>query len=135
MKPKQRRLVSDSAGERPSLADSPRRGAGRQGKGLAESPSSRAGGRTANSSRPGATGRGESPPVWWNRGWLLGLLLVAATFIAYLPVWQAGFIWDDDDHLLQNPCIVGPLGFKAIWTTSAAVYYPLVLTSFWVEHK
>ena len=40
----------------------------------------------------------------------------------------------DDDHLLQNPCIVGPLGFKAIWTTRTAVYYPLVLTSFWVGH-
>ena len=69
-----------------------------------------------------------------HREWLLGLCLVAATIIAYLPVWHAGFIWDDDYHLTNNPCIVGPLGFKEIWTSSAALYYPLVLTSFWVQY-
>ena len=66
--------------------------------------------------------------------WLPGLLLAAAVFLAYMRVWHAGFIWDDDDHLTANPCIVGPLGFGAIWTSSKAVYYPLVLTSFWVQH-
>jgi protein O-mannosyl-transferase len=65
---------------------------------------------------------------------LPALLLVVAIFTAYMRVWHAGFIWDDDDHLTRNPCIVGPLGFSAIWTTSKAVYYPLVLTSFWVQH-
>ena len=73
------------------------------------------------------------PPVW-RRALLPGLLLAAAVFIAYARVWHAGFIWDDDDHLTRNPCIVGPLGFRAIWTTSKAVYYPLVLTSFWLQH-
>ena len=72
--------------------------------------------------------------VWWRQGWPLALLLAAATMLAYQPAWHAGFIWDDDYHLTQNPCVVGPLGFKAIWTSSAAVYYPLVLTSFWVQH-
>jgi tetratricopeptide (TPR) repeat protein len=70
----------------------------------------------------------------WERGCLKGLLLVAAIIFAYQPVWHAGFIWDDDVHLTENSCIVGPLGFKGIWTSSAAVYYPLVLTSFWVQH-
>jgi hypothetical protein len=65
---------------------------------------------------------------------LAGLLLVVAVCVAYLRVWHAGFIWDDDDHLTNNPCIIGPLGFTAIWTSSKAVYYPLVLTTFWVEH-
>ena len=46
----------------------------------------------------------------------------------------AGFIWDDDSHLTKNPCIIGPLGFKGIWTTAAATYYPLVLSNFWVQH-
>jgi tetratricopeptide (TPR) repeat protein len=50
-------------------------------------------------------------------------------------VFQAGFIWDDESHLTQNPCIVGPLGFKEIWTSARAVYYPLVLTTFWTVHK
>ena len=36
--------------------------------------------------------------------------------------------------LTANPCIVGPLGLKEIWTTSAADICPLTLTTFWVEH-
>ncbi len=36
--------------------------------------------------------------------------------------------------LTANPCIVGPLGLKEIWTTNAADICPLVLTTFWVEH-
>ena len=69
------------------------------------------------------------------RTWLWGLLLIAFVFIAYAPVFHAGFIWDDESHLTRNPCIVGPLGLKEIWTSSQAVYYPLVLTTFWVLHK
>jgi tetratricopeptide (TPR) repeat protein len=56
-------------------------------------------------------------------------------FIAYAPVFHAGFVWDDESHLTQNPCVVGPLGLKEIWTTTQAVYYPLVLTTFWALHK
>jgi protein O-mannosyl-transferase len=69
------------------------------------------------------------------RPWLWGLLLIAFVFIAYAPVFHAGFIWDDESHLTLNPCIVGPLGLKEIWTSTQAVYYPLVLTTFWVLHK
>ena len=66
--------------------------------------------------------------------WLQGLILAAAICAAYARVWHAGYIWDDDDHLTRNPCIIGPLGFSAIWTTAKAAYYPLVLTSFWLQH-
>ena len=69
------------------------------------------------------------------RNWLCALLLIALVFIAYARVLGAGFIWDDESHLTQNPCIVGPLGLKEIWTTTRAVYYPLVLTTFWALHK
>jgi tetratricopeptide (TPR) repeat protein len=55
--------------------------------------------------------------------------------VAYVRVFDAGFIWDDESHLTQNPCIVGPLGLKDVWTTPRAVYYPLVLTTFWTVHK
>jgi len=75
-----------------------------------------------------------APGPAWKRAWLPAAILVAAIFLAYARVWHAGFIWDDDDHLTHNPCIIGPLGFQAIWTTSRAVYYPLVLSSFWVQH-
>jgi len=55
--------------------------------------------------------------------------------VAYAAVFRAGFIWDDESHLTQNPCIVGPLGLKEIWISTRAVYYPLVLTTFWAMHK
>jgi hypothetical protein len=64
-----------------------------------------------------------------------GFLLIALVCIAYARVFDAGFIWDDESHLTQNPCIVGPLGLKEIWTSARAVYYPLVLTTFWALHK
>ena len=83
---------------------------------------------------PSASPSPSAAPARTVSPWVLAFLLVAAVFVAYLRVWHAGFIWDDDDHLTRNPCIVGPLGFGAIWTSSKAVYYPLVLTSFWVQH-
>src|SRR5438309_5428573 len=73
-------------------------------------------------------------PVW-QRDWLSAFLLIALVFVAYARVFNAGFIWDDEAHLTQNPCIVGPLGLKDIWTSTRAVYYPLVLTTFWTLHK
>jgi tetratricopeptide (TPR) repeat protein len=73
-------------------------------------------------------------PVWLNRDWIFGLLLIGAVILAYLPIWQAGYIWDDDQVLTANPVIVGPLGLKEIWTTRAADICPLTLTTFWVEH-
>ena len=62
-------------------------------------------------------------------------LLFAVTVVAFWPALHGGFVWDDDVHLTANPTIVGPLGFKEIWTTVAAVYYPLTLTSFWIQHQ
>ena len=73
-------------------------------------------------------------PVW-QRDWLSAFLLIALVFVSYARVLNAGFIWDDESHLTQNPCVVGPLGLKDIWTTTRAVYYPLVLTTFWILHK
>src|SRR6266705_779318 len=70
-----------------------------------------------------------------SRDWLLGFCLIGITLIAYGQTWHAGFIWDDESHLTQNPCIIGPLGLKEIWTSARAVYYPLVLTTFWALHK
>ena len=78
--------------------------------------------------------RGQAPLSWFRRDWIWGLILMLAVILAYTPVWQAGFIWDDDAHLTANPCIVGPLGLKEIWTTSAADICPLTFTTFWVEH-
>jgi tetratricopeptide (TPR) repeat protein len=66
--------------------------------------------------------------------WLLGLVLV--TFVAYQPVWHAGFIWDDDDHLTANPAMTAPNGLQMIWSSlDVSRYYPLTLTSFWVQRR
>jgi tetratricopeptide (TPR) repeat protein len=77
---------------------------------------------------------GETPVVrWWVR--LVGaILLLLLVFLAYARVGAAGFIWDDESHLTQNPCVIGPLGLADIWTSASAVYYPLVLTTFWILH-
>jgi protein O-mannosyl-transferase len=74
-------------------------------------------------------------PKAWLSDWVAGLVLVAAVLVAYQRVVHAGYIWDDDMHLTKNPCIVGPLGLREIWTTRAARICPLVLTTFWVEHS
>jgi protein O-mannosyl-transferase len=71
---------------------------------------------------------------WFRVDWFWGLMLMLAVILVYAPVWKAGFVWDDQSILTANPCIVGPLGLKEIWTTSAADICPLTLTTFWVEH-
>jgi len=73
-------------------------------------------------------------PSWFRHEWVWGLILILFVLLVYTPIWHAGFIWDDDETFAANPCIVGPLGLKEIWTTNAADICPLVLTTFWVEH-
>jgi protein O-mannosyl-transferase len=69
-----------------------------------------------------------------NSDFTWGSILLLAVVLTYQPIWYAGFVWDDASHLTANPCIVGPLGLKEIWTTSAALICSLVLTVFWLEH-
>lgn len=71
----------------------------------------------------------------WRRSWFWALLLAASVFVAYSQVFGAGYIWDDESHLTRNLCVIGPFGLKEIWTTAQAVYYPLVLTTFWTLHR
>ena len=72
----------------------------------------------------------------WNRGWLFGLLLVVATFIAYEPAWQGKPVWDDDAHLTK-PELRSLDGLVRIWTHLGATqqYYPLTFSAFWVQHR
>ena len=71
-----------------------------------------------------------------NRPWLLALVLVIATFVAYFPALRGGFIWDDDDHVTNNPVLRSLGGLESIWFKPGATvqYYPLVYTSFWAEY-
>src|SRR5437660_11198449 len=90
---------------------------------------------SANTASSGAGNPRGSQRSFWERDWFFGLLLIGMILTAYARIWHAGFIWDDESHLTRNPCIVGPLGLKEVWTSTRAVYYPLVLTTFWVVHK
>src|SRR5256884_5900886 len=90
---------------------------------------------SGNATPLGTSKQNQLRSPFWQRNWLWGLFLIALVCIAYTRVFKAGFIWDDESHLTQNPCIIGPLGLKEIWTSTQAVYYPLVLTTFWVLHK
>ena len=69
-------------------------------------------------------------------GWLWGLFLVGAVIIAYQPVWHAGFIWDDDTFLVNNPLIRQANGLYQNWfTTKAPDYFPLTSTTLWLEWR
>jgi tetratricopeptide (TPR) repeat protein len=67
----------------------------------------------------------------------LGAVLVAAVVAAYLPALGAGFIWNDDTYLTDNPTLDAAEGLRLIWTEPKASeqYYPMVFTSFWLEKR
>ena len=67
---------------------------------------------------------------------LLALLLLVLTVLAYQPAWNAGYIWDDDKYVTENPLLTAPDGLKRIWFSrdSPSQYFPLVYTTFRVEH-
>jgi tetratricopeptide (TPR) repeat protein len=62
------------------------------------------------------------------------LALVVVITLSYAPAFRAGFIWDDDDHLTHNPAVAASGGLRLIWSSlTISRYYPLTLTTFWVE--
>ena len=67
--------------------------------------------------------------------WLKGVLLVAAVIFAYQPAWHAGFIWDDDAYVTNNPLLTAPDGLSRIWFSldAPSQYFPLTYTSFLLE--
>ena len=68
--------------------------------------------------------------------WLLALMLVAMTIFAYEQAWNAGYIWDDDKYVTENHLLTAPDGLKRIWFSrdSPSQYFPLVYTTFRIEH-
>ena len=71
-----------------------------------------------------------------SRRWLLALLLIGATAIAYLPTLRNGFVWDDDTSLTQNPFVQGGEGLRQFWlTTQTPDYWPVTSTTFWAEWR
>jgi len=65
----------------------------------------------------------------------LALLLSGLTILAYRPVWNGGFIWDDDRYVTNNPLLAAPDGLRRIWFSldAPSQYFPLTYTVLRVE--
>ena len=83
---------------------------------------------------PGAENRG---PRGLPSLQVLGFALLVAA--SYLPVLGAGFVWDDT-ILVETPVLRTWSGLWSIWFSPGDIareahYWPVVYTSFWLEHK
>ncbi len=68
-----------------------------------------------------------------------GTALVLLAIAAYLPALAGGFVWDDW-ILVSEPLIRRWDGLSSIWFSPADIkdehhYWPIVYTTFWLEHK
>src|SRR5437899_8611146 len=64
------------------------------------------------------------------------LVLAVLTILVYRPAWNGGFLWDDDIYITKNELLTAPDGLRRIWFSfdSPSQYFPLVYTTFRVEH-
>ncbi len=70
---------------------------------------------------------------------LTALALVVLAAISYLPALSGGFVWDDV-IFAEEPVAHSAAGLRSIWFSPADIrneghYWPVVYTSFWLEHK
>jgi tetratricopeptide (TPR) repeat protein len=68
----------------------------------------------------------------------LGVLLFFLAVLIYIPVFNAGFIWDDDQLLTANMQVRNPQaweGFKSLWLQGTADYFPLTSSTLWLEWR
>ncbi len=70
---------------------------------------------------------------------LLGVALCAMVAISFYPALSAGFVWDDE-IFVEEPAVHAWSGLWTIWFSPADIereghYWPIVYTTFWLEHK
>ena len=70
---------------------------------------------------------------------LTALALGVLVAVSYVPALSGGFVWDDV-VFAEEPVIHSPSGLRSIWFAPADIrneghYWPVVYTSFWLEHK
>src|SRR5437016_2233385 len=67
---------------------------------------------------------------------IFALVLAAVTIFAYWPAWNGGLLWDDDVYITNNELLTAPDGLQRIWFSldSPSQYFPLVYTTFRIEH-
>jgi protein O-mannosyl-transferase len=83
---------------------------------------------------PTPTGLGDSMTM--KKG-LSAVLLILAVLAVYMPTMRGGFVWDDDEYVVNNMTLRSAGGLARIWFQPGAVpqYYPLVHTTFWLEYR
>jgi tetratricopeptide (TPR) repeat protein len=70
------------------------------------------------------------------RRFLPAALILSAALLAYAPVFRAGFVWDDDKFLTENPLIHASDGLYRFWfTTAPPDYFPLTSSMLWFEWR
>ena len=67
------------------------------------------------------------------------LALALLVVVSYFPALQGGFVWDDV-IFAEEPVIHSPGALRSIWFSPADIkneghYWPLVYSSFWLEHR
>ena len=83
-----------------------------------------------------------------DRAWLIALgvlVIVEATLFAYVPAIQAGYIWDDNWLLYENPCMHASGGLQYFWFPRSKEdtpgrynvpdYFPITYSSLWLEWR
>jgi tetratricopeptide (TPR) repeat protein len=71
-----------------------------------------------------------------HRAFIFAVVLAIVTIFVYRPAWNGGFLWDDDDYITNNELLTAPDGLRRIWFSldSPSQYFPLVYTTFRIEH-
>ena len=91
---------------------------------------------------PAATGPGL--PRWWAEPeswrWLAPLALCLLVLVSYLPAMLWGDLVWDDLTMIRNRAVREVSGLRQIWFAPGEIrgeghYWPLVYTSFWLEHR
>jgi len=80
------------------------------------------------------------PPAragWIGHPAMLAAMLMLLVLAAYLPALNAGFIWDDDEYVTNNPMLTATNGLQKIWFSAhdQSQYFPLVYTTFRFERR
>jgi tetratricopeptide (TPR) repeat protein len=78
--------------------------------------------------------------AWSRRVILPACVLLALTFLAYLPALDAGFVFDDSVYVTRDARMESAEGLRRIWTEVGGPeyrhqYYPLTTSGFWVQYQ